>query len=170
MTIVCQTSRLIVRHLAHADADFIIRLLNEPAFIEYIGDKGVRNREDAIEYIEGPIASYKANGFGLSAVIERQTLRPVGLCGVLKRAELDLPDLGYSLLPEFWGLGYAKEAATGVLESAHVDCRIDKIAAITSPNNQPSIAVLEKLGFAFVDMKPLFEGEPAVRYFEKAFK
>ena len=168
MTIVCKTSRLIVRHLTPDDADFILRLLNEPAFIEHIGDKGVRTREDAIDYIEsGPMTSYRENGFGSNIVIEQQSNLPIGMCGVLKRPTLDLPDLGYSLLSDFWGQGFAKEAAMGILENAQKVLGIKKIAAITMPNNVASITLLDKLGFTFIDMKQLFEGEPANRYFEK---
>ncbi len=61
--------RLFVRHLRADDADFILELLNEPAFLRNIGDRGVRNSADACRYIvAGPVVSYKQFGFGLYLV------------------------------------------------------------------------------------------------------
>ena len=108
---VLETPRLSLRRFTTADAAFVLRLLNEPSFIQYIGDRGVRTLDDAAGYIEqGPVASYRRHGFGLY-LVELKDGTPIGTCGVLKREELDHADLGFSLVPEFWSQGFAFEAA-----------------------------------------------------------
>jgi len=150
---ILETERLSLRKLSVDDSEFILRLLNESSFIQNIGDKGVRTLEDARNYIlNGPIASYERFGFGLFCVEEKASGEPVGMCGLLKRAELNDVDLGYALLPEFWSKGYAVESASGVMRLAKETFGLNRVVAITSPNNQSSIRVLEKLGFEFVGM------------------
>ena len=115
---ICETERLILRQLEKDDAAFIFRLVNEPSFIENIGDKGVRKLDDAWQYIlQGPMASYEKNGFGLWLVQLKDTLTPIGICGLIKRDGLDEPDIGYAFVPEFWSNGYALEAASAETRS-----------------------------------------------------
>ena len=116
---VLETERLSLRQFTVDDAQFILTLLNEPSFLRYIGDKQVRNLEDARQYIlNGPVASYERNGFGLYLVELKESYTPIGMCGFLKREELPDPDIGFAFLPEFWSKGFAFEAAAAVLEDA----------------------------------------------------
>lgn len=163
---ILETERLVLRHLEAGDAPFILRLLNEPSFIENIGNRGVRNIEDAERYIEsGPRASYQRFGFGLFLVEFKSSGEPLGICGLLKRDALDIPDIGFAFVPEYWSQGYAIEAASATFSWARNGLRIERLAAITSPNNDKSIRLLEKLGFQFERMMTLTEGEPQVRLF-----
>ena len=144
-----RTERLVLRELGDADADFIVRLLNEPSFLHFIGDRGVRTAADARRYLlEGPIASYARNGFGLH-LVELGDATPIGICGLLWRDTLDAPDIGFAFLPEFWGRGYALESAAAVLAYAHQVLRVARVVAIVSPDNDRSIGVLGKLGLRF---------------------
>ena len=146
---VLETSRLTLRHLCPADAVFVRQLLNEPSFIRYIGDRGVRTDEDARRYIlQGPMASYERNGFGLYLVEVNEQGTPAGICGLLKRDSLEDVDLGFAFLPHFWRRGYAFEAASAVLADA-AQRGLTRVLAITSPDNVASIALLGKLGFEF---------------------
>ena len=143
-----ETDRLIIREMTRADAPFLLRLLNEPGWIEHIGDRGVRTETDAVRYAEdGPMRSYAEHGFGLCLVIEKQTGDPVGICGLVVRAGLDAPDLGFAFLAAASGRGLATEAGRVVLDHAHAERGFPSILAITSPGNAASIRVLEKLGF-----------------------
>ena len=147
---ITSSERLIIRHLALSDADFIVQQLTDPGFLRYIGDRGVRNAEDALRYLrDGPIESYAKNGFGLNAVVERESQRCIGLCGVLRRDTLPEPDLGYAFLPEFLGQGFALEAARAVLAHARAELGLTAILAIVQPDNAASIKLLDKLGFEF---------------------
>lgn len=148
-----QTERLVLRRLNENDAPFINRLLNEPSFLEKIGDRGVRNEIEAVTYLRnGPMAMYDRYGFGLLHVSLRADATPIGMCGILKRDSLEHPDVGYALVPEHWGAGYAGEAARGVIEAAWRDFDLPRLVAITKPDNTGSIRVLEKLGFRFDQM------------------
>jgi len=143
------TPRLVIRELTFADAPFIVTLLNDPAFILNIGDRGVRAPEDACEYLTaGPLASYARHGFGLGAATLATTGEPIGICGVLRRAELTEPDLGFAFLPQFRGQGYAFEAASAVKADAHARLGLATLLAIVNPVNVSSIRLLGKLGFA----------------------
>jgi RimJ/RimL family protein N-acetyltransferase len=160
------TERLRIRPLTCNDTKFIIELLNQKSFIENIADKQVKTTEDAIEYLtSGPIASYREFGFGLSCVELKESGQPIGLCGLLKRSELDHPDIGYALLDRFTGKGYAKEAASGCLLIADTELNLKTVCAVTSLNNPTSIELLVKLGFKF--LKEIeFYGEPT-NYYER---
>ena len=148
--VVVETDRLTLRHLTEADGDFILRLLNEPSFLEFVGDKGVRTLEDARAYInDGPVASYEQHGFGLYLVERTNDRTPVGMCGLLKRDTLDDVDIGFALLPEFWSQGYAVEAGQAVLARGRTVHGLDRIVAITAQHNDASKRVLEKIGMNF---------------------
>ncbi|MFG0606957.1 GNAT family N-acetyltransferase [Vibrio mimicus] len=160
MSFVCKTDRLVIRHFELRDSDFIIRLLNEESFIRYIADKNVRTTQEAIHYLtHGPINSYQVNGFGLNMVELKTCGTPIGMCGVLKRSELDTPDLGYAFLSEHWRKGYAQEAAIAVLQHAFQHYGLEKVLAITLPDNQASNALLRKIGFQPLGTQILYGDE-----------
>src|ERR1700694_4605728 len=132
MLLVLETVRLTLRRLSLDDAGFILALLREPSFLRYIGDKGVRTRDDACRYIaDGPMASYDRFGFGLYLVQRKAGGEPIGICGLLKRGWLEDVDLGFALQPRFWGEGYAFEAASAVLAHARERLGLRRIVAVT---------------------------------------
>ena len=143
------TERLNLRRLTLADAQFMLRLLNEPSWLEFIGDKGVRSIEDARGYLEkGPIEMYGRLGFGLYLTELRDGAVPIGVCGLIRRESLPDVDVGFAFLPEHWGKGYAYESAFAVLTHAKRTYAMNRVVAITSPGNRKSIRVLERLGMA----------------------
>ena len=147
---VLDTERLLLRPITVDDAEFILILLNEPSFLRYIGDKKVRTLADARQYIvNGPVASYERNGFGLLLVELKESHTPIGMCGLLKREELPDPDIGFAFVPAFWNKGLAFEAATAVLKDARERLGLERILAITSLDNEASIKLLQRLGFNF---------------------
>jgi RimJ/RimL family protein N-acetyltransferase len=164
--IVLETNRLRLRLMSPDDADFILRLLNEPSFIQNIGDRGVRTLEDARAYIsKGPIASYEKHGFGLWLVETKAPGEPIGICGLLKRDVLPDVDIGYALRPEFWAKGYALESASGVLTYARSTLGLKRVVAVVNANNQSSIRLLEKMGFEFERMVRLSADAPEIKLF-----
>jgi RimJ/RimL family protein N-acetyltransferase len=165
---VLETQRLILREFTTDDAQFILTLLNEPSFLRYIGDKQVRNLEDARQYIlNGPVASYERHGFGLYLVELRDAHAPIAMCGLIKREELPDPDIGFAFLPDFWNKGFAFEAAAAVLKDAHERFRLERILAITSLDNEASIKLLERLGFRFDRVIELSKDREPVKLFYK---
>jgi RimJ/RimL family protein N-acetyltransferase len=144
------TERLELREFTADDAAFVLRLLNEPSFLRYIGDRGVRTLEDARKYIaDGPVAGYARYGHGLMRVVRREDGAEVGMCGVLKRDALPDPDIGFSFLPEYWSQGYALESAHAVMSHARDVLGLERILAITTKDNEPSMRLLGKIGFRF---------------------
>ena len=157
---ILETERLILRQFSLHDAEFILSLLNEPSFIQNIGDRGVRNLEDARSYITRvPIASYEQNGFGLYLVELKESGEPIGMCGLIKRAGLEDVDIGYGFLPKYWSKGYAIESAMAVKEYAREVIGLKRLVAITDPENQGSIRVLEKIGLKFEKMVRLSDDD-----------
>ena len=165
---VLETERLILREFTIDDAAFVLALLNEPSFLRYIGDKKVRELEHARQYIlNGPVASYEQNGFGLYVVELRESHTPIGMCGLIKRAELPDPDIGFAFLPDFWNKGFGFEAATAVLQDAHERLRLERILAITSLDNDASIKLLERLGFRYQRVVKLSSNQEQVKLFTR---
>ena len=156
---VCETPRLRVRRLAADDAPFILELLNQPSFLQNIGDRGVRSADDALRYIaNGPMASYARFGFGLFHVSLREGGDAIGMCGLLERDWLEDVDVGFAFFPEYWGKGYAYESAVGVIDWGKRTLGIPRVCGITKPDNVGSIAVLEKLGLRYAGLVTSPEG------------
>ena len=168
--IVLETERLILRRLTVDDAAFIMRLLNEPSFLQHIGDRGVRTQADASQYIlTGPIASYERVGFGLFLVELKDSHVPIGICGLLKRDALDDVDVGFAFVPEFWSKGYAFESASAVVAYGRDTHGLKRIVAISSQDNVASINLLVKLGFSFDRMVTLPGDKEELRLFARNF-
>lgn len=160
------TERLVITHLTLEDDAFVLDLLNQESFLRHIGDRGVRDLEQARTYIEnGPRASYARHGFGLNRVALRDDGPPIGMCGLLKRDHLEHPDLGYALLPLYWSQGYAREAADAVMAHGHSAFKLERVLAITSLDNIDSIHLLQKIGFKFEGLVQSSDDQEASRLF-----
>ncbi|MDE2137584.1 MAG: GNAT family N-acetyltransferase [Gammaproteobacteria bacterium] len=145
---ILRTPRLELRPVAAADAAFLAALLNDPAWLRYIGDRGVRTVADAERYIEGRIWSqYAAHGFGMYIMELRGASRAIGTCGLVRREFLAGPDLGVALLPAWVGHGYATEGARAVIGHAERTLGIDPLYAIVRSENTRSVGMLERLRF-----------------------
>ncbi len=144
---IAKTTRLTLRELQLTDAAFALRLYNEPSFLQHIGDKAVRTIAEAEKNLQqGAIASYAEHGYGMW-LVENQQGQAIGLCGLIKRNFLAETDLGYAYLPEYFGQGYAYEAARAVLAYAAEHTALNTVVAIVSPANLASKSLLLKLGF-----------------------
>jgi len=164
---VLETERLVLRRLsADEDAAFILQLVNEPSWLRFIGDRGVKSLEDARGYIlKGPTEGYRRFGFGLYLTALKRDGTPIGLCGLIKRDTLKDVDIGFAFLPAFWGQGYAYEAAAAVVAHGKRDFGLRRIVAITAVDNDASMKLLGKLGFALEQKLRLTEGEPEMNLF-----
>ena len=163
-----ETDRLLLRRLVQDDAPFILRLLNEPSWLEFIGDKGVRTLDEARGYLaRGPIDMYERLGFGLYLTELRDGATPLGICGLIKRESLPDVDIGFAFLPEHWGKGYGYESAAAVLTHAKNDFLLERIVAIVSPDNRKSIRVLERLGMVLENSLDLQDGHGKTLLFSR---
>lgn len=163
---VLETERLILRHQAIEDAAFILELLNDPAWIRYIGDRGVRTIDDARDYIiKVSLDMYDRLGYGFYLTELKDGGIPIGICGLVKRDFLEDVDVGFAFLPRFRGKGYAFEAASAVMGYAQSVLGQKRIVAITSEDNHASGKLLEKLGLHFEGMIPYADTDEKVRLF-----
>lgn len=163
---VLETERLRLRYFNLDDAEFIVRLLNEPSFIEHIGDKGVTTVEDARQYLQNaPIDSYERFGYGLNMVELKESGEAIGMCGLVRRDFLDDADIGYAFLEQYWSRGYARESAKAVLKHARERLGLDRIVALVTPKNHSSIKLLERIGLTFERMIRLTEDDEELQFF-----
>lgn len=161
-----ETDRLRLRRLVLDDAPFILRLLNEPSWLRFIGDRGVHTLDEARQYITGgPQRLYAVYGFGLFLVESCKEAQPLGLCGLIKRDTLPDVDIGFAFLPEHWGQGYAREAAAATLRYARERHGLARVVAITSLDNAASARVLETVGLRFEGTLRLEAGSDEVRHY-----
>ena len=147
---VLRTRRLRLRRLVPDDAPFIVKLVNDPDWVRYIGERNVRDDDDARRYLEqGPLAMYRDEGFGLYLVELQATGASIGLTGLIRREGLDDVDLGFAFLPPWRGQGFAYEASAAALDEGRDRFGLKRVVAIVSPDNARSISLLGRLGFAF---------------------
>lgn len=145
------TSRLILDLASIKDAPFLFKLMNEPSYIRNIGDRNIKTTADAENFIKDKLLkSYKDNGYGYYIIKLKDSLQPIGICGLVNRTEMGFIDIGYALLPEFWSNGFAYEATKGLYDHARKEFNIDTIVAITEPQNIKSIALIKKLGMSYI--------------------
>ncbi len=164
--VILSAKRLQLRYLNSNDATFIMELLNSEGWLRYIGDRNIRTIEDAQGYIEHiHRTGYTPFGFGLYLVELKESHVPIGICGLIRRDHWEETDLGFALLPQFSGKGYACEAARVVLEEGYKKYHISRIIAIVLEENLSSLRLLEKLGFNF-EKKIIYEktGEELLQY------
>ncbi len=148
-----ETERLVLRRVTLDDADLMLAVWNDPAFVSNVGDRGIRTLEQAHEAMEaGALKLYADYGYGPYAMVLRKTGERIGICGLFKRDNLEHPDIGFAVLPDHCGKGLAGEAAFAVLEHARDDLRLSELTAIVSPGNAASIGLIEKLGLEFSEM------------------
>ena len=163
---ILETERVIAREVEIVDAAFILDLLNQPSFIKYIGDRGVRTIVEAGEFIENRYRqSYRDFGFGLYVVKLKADPTPLGICGFVKRDTLPDADIGFAFLPQYWGQGYAFEAAAAVMRYGREVLGLKRVLAITSQDNESSGRLLEKLGFAYEGLRQMPHDEQELKLF-----
>ena len=158
---IAETPRLRLRELTVEDAAFVRTLVNEPSFLENIGDKGVRDLDDARRFIlEGPWTAQQPPGYGQFLTELKADSSPIGVCGLLYRESLDVSDVGLALLPQYWRNGYAYEAAAAVMEYGRSSLGLDEIVALTSEENTASINLAKKFGMKFDRMVKMSDDDP----------
>lgn len=167
---ILETERTIIREVAEDDAEFILDLLNQPSFIKYIGDRGVRTTASAVEYIESRFTgSYRQFGFGMWAVELKETGTLIGICGFVKRESLPDADIGFAFLPQYCSQGYAFESAAASMKYGGDVLGLKRVLAITSQDNESSGKLLEKLDFKFESLIKLSQDDEELKLFSLDF-
>ena len=157
------TERLQLRWLTLDDADLMLAVWNDPAFVRNVGDRGIRTREEAEAAMQdGALHLYKTYGYGPYRVALQDDDVAIGIVGLFRRDGLDIPDIGYSILPQYCSKGFAYEASCAVIDYARNELALEQICAIISANNAASIGLIKKLGLAFDRMHLMPEDDEEV--------
>lgn len=160
--LISETQRLIISKVTLKDAPFFVALMNTPSWLKYIGDRHIKTIKDAENHLEnGILKSYKEYGYGFYKVTQKsEPQNSIGIVGLVKRKELEHTDIGFGFLPDFEGKGYGYESSAAIMELAKNRFKLDKIVAITNPENKSSIHLLEKLGLSYQKrIKPFDDNE-----------
>lgn len=164
-----QTERLLIRPTDLTDAAFLVKLMNSPGWLQYIGDRQVYSEKDAIDYIKNRIApQFDRLGYGNYTIIRKIDNEKIGSCGLYDRDGVDGIDIGYALLPQFQGKGYAFEAVNLLKNIAFNQFNLPEINAITNKESLPSQQLLKKIGLSFKTYVTLPNEEEEVMLFSSA--
>jgi [ribosomal protein S5]-alanine N-acetyltransferase len=144
-----ETKRLYVKAATLADASFILELLNSPGWLEFIGDRNVHTLAEAETYLSTRLVGVNpTKGCGIYTIFLKENDTPIGMSSLVKRDYLEHVDIGYALLPEHEGKGYATEASEAVLDYAMDTLGYNTIVGICLKNHSASVRVLEKIGLS----------------------
>jgi len=154
---ILKTNRLEIRQVGVGDTNFFFRLLNNPNWLEHIGDRGIQSAEDTLRYIEDHLINfYRENDYGLFKMMLRNSKVPIRICGFVKRDYLESADIGFAVLPDYARQGYTLEASEALMNYGRTVLKLNPILAITTSTNQASRALLNKLGLrAIKTIKPV---------------
>lgn len=163
---VLETERLELGVISEEDAEIMLAIWNDPAFIRNVNDRGVRTIEEAREAVrEGAQKLFEDYGYGPYWMQLKSDGTRIGICGLFKRENLDDPDIGFAVLPDWIGKGYAGEAAAAVVSYARDGLGLSALTAIVSPANAPSIGLIKKLGMSFDRMITMPGDDDAIQLY-----
>lgn len=150
---ITETHRLRLREFVPEDAEAFYELGTNPEIIRYTGDGGFTSLAQAETVLcERPIADYRKYGFGRWAMVVRESGRLIGFAGLKYLDDLCEVDVGYRLIPDFWGQGLATEAAHACVRYGFNTLKLKRILGLVVPANVASVRVLEKSGLEFEKM------------------
>ena len=148
MSVTLQTERLILRPLDKSDIDSVFAMRSDDRIMHFIRPVQTNNRE-AEDWINLVSSRWATEKIGFCAMIEKTSGQFLGWCGLWRLHETKETEVGYAMLKEFWGKGYAVEASEAFLRYGFETLNIEKIVAVADPENQNSRRVMEKLGMNF---------------------
>jgi RimJ/RimL family protein N-acetyltransferase len=145
----------------------VLSLFNEPDVINFVGDRGIKKSDDALNYIQsGPLAMQLKLGFSLYCCQLKGSDETIGMAGLIKRDGIDEVEVGFSILSKYYRQGYAKESMNAVIDYAKSTLDLNVFQAITDPDNNASIKLLESLGFSFKSKIVLPSTDNEINLFE----
>lgn len=144
------------------DDDYFLHLLNkDEEVMKYIGP--TKTREESSDYFRLAKAISTEN-FGYRIAIEKQSAEFVGWFVLKHLDQTNQIELGYRLMKKYWGKGYATEGSERMIEFAFDKLNIERLVAVTMPQNDASQKVLDKLGFRFISEATYYENK--LNFFE----
>ena len=151
-----ETQRLILREFQLEDSSQLAPILANPQVMKF-SPTGILSVEQTLIKVNSLINSYKKHGWGKWAIIHKEGHKLIGYCGLAVEQvdNVNEPEIGYRLAPEFWGKGLATEAASAAVQQGFEKFKLPYILGIVDPANTASLKVLEKLGMRY-ERKTIF--------------
>lgn len=156
-----ETERLVMRRFVESDLEYVAAMRADKDVMRYI--RAPQNRNESANWIELINSRWEKEKIGFCALFKKQTGEFVGWCGLWILAETGETEVGYAIAKDFWGEGYAVEAAYAFLDYAFNKLKLKKIAAVADPKNTGSRRVMEKLGMDY-DGTGIYYNKILVRY------
>lgn len=138
-----------MRRFTPDDLDELVALRTDPEVRRYLGDQSRERVEQRLQYY---ISHYEPHGFGVWAVILKETGQMIGWCGLMFLDETPEVEVGYGVAREYWGKGLMTEAAHACLRYGFEKVGLERIVAVAMPENQASRRIMEKLGMRYEKM------------------
>lgn len=145
-----ETPRLLARRIVSADVDALLAVYGDAEAMRWVGDGQPLNRAQCQHWVEVTHANYATRGYGMMALVERQTGAVAGFCGLVHPGGQETAELKYALRREYWGKGFATEAARAMLAYGQRAFKLSYVIATVAPEHLASQKVLRKAG-----MQPL---------------
>jgi len=147
MSPIIETSRLLLREFTLEDIADVYAFGSNEVVNRYTGDPLMESPAQARKVISDTwLVDYKTYGYGRWALIYKPEKKLIGFVGLKYLSDIQETDIGYRLLPDYWGKGIATEAAKEVLAYGQQTLGIKRIIGIAFPENIASCRVLEKIG------------------------
>lgn len=150
MHIIVETPRLYLRQFTLADTGYIYRLNSNPEVLKYLHERPLVSEKDAAGIIRTAILPQYKNNLGRWAMFTKTGNEFLGWCGLKHRPELDEIDLGYRLMQEAWGKGYAAEAAKHCIDYGFEKLSLKEITGRAHIENHVSLHILQKIGMRYI--------------------
>lgn len=141
------TDRLILREWLDQDIEPYVELNQDHEVLKYF--PRLYTREESTEEIKEFNQLLKNYGYTIYACELKNTNKFIGFVGLYNRDDLPFSpcvEIGWRLAKQYWGNGYATEAAKKCLEIGFLDCNLEEIVSFTPKINKPSERVMQKIG------------------------
>ena len=162
-----ETERLILREFSVADTSDVLAFGADPQVNKYTGDQQISTLEEARSIIRDVNhKDYQTYGYGRWALIYKPDNKLIGFVGLKYLPEMEVTDIGFRMLPEYWGKGIATEAAKEVIRYGFEKLGLERIIGIALPENIASCKVLEKIGLTFFKVDQYEDDGGNYRWYE----
>ena len=144
-----ETERLLMRKFSMDDLPRLIELRSDPEVYKYLGGTRLQNPEAIEKRLRFYIDCYEKLGFGVCAMIWKQTGETFGWSGLMPLENTGEIEIGYGMSKDFWGKGIGYECAKAWLEYGFENAGLERIVAVAQPENTGSWRIMEKLGMRY---------------------
>lgn len=141
-----ETERLLLRMYMQEELEIVYKMLADKDVTRFYPPGFSIKREDVLSSLPRRLKRWREQGFGQLGVFEKKSGKLTGYCGLQYFDSTPEVEIFYGLFKEFWGKGYATEAAKAMLRFGFEETNLDKIAAGTHPDNFASQKILQKIG------------------------